>query len=161
MKPDYPHVSIRSDTKWSHFEQTSKAKLLIPSSWKSHKDFIQDVHWFLMFISFLTPPTNVVLPAHVEVSLRRVIHTCRLPTAVPTTWKPPPLPSDLLARGSHSSNAGSSAPDTPWKVSPWFYCVGVSFPCLWPFAQHKALYCLQMFQSPGLFFLLTLRHLHH
>lgn len=98
-------VNIKLDTKWSHFKETSKAKEPILSRWKPQRDFIQGVNCFLTVVSLPTPP-------HTDVSLSRVIHTHRLPTAVPTTWKPHALPSDLLVQGSHSSNAEGSAPDT-------------------------------------------------
>ena len=111
VKPDDAPVNIKLDTKWSHFKETSKAKEPILSRWKSQRDFIQGVNCFLTVISLPTPECST-LPPHTDVSLSRVTHTCRLPTAVPTTWKPHALPSDLLGQGSHSSNAEGSAPDT-------------------------------------------------
>ena len=127
MKPDDPPVNIKFDTKWSHFKETSKAKEPILLRWKSHRDFIQDVNCFLRVISFLAPKYSVLLP-RVDVSLSRVIHTHRLPTAVPTTWKTHTLPRALLVKASHSSNAEDSAPDT-MKGQPWvFIALVLAFP---------------------------------
>lgn len=120
VKPNSPHVHNKSETNWSHFTATSKATELVLLSWESHKGFIWDVNGFLIFICFLPPPTPTVLPSHVHVSLSRVIHVHRLPTAVPTTWKPTRSPVALLPQGSHSSNAGGLAPYAQWKVSPRF-----------------------------------------
>lgn len=157
-KPNCPRVSTKSDITWSVSRGHQKPGSRFLLSCKSHEDLIWIVNYFLIFISFLPPPTCCGSPSHVLASLSRAIHIHRLPTAGPTTWKAQTLPSDLLVQGSHSSSAGSRVPDTQGKVSPGFLLQWFLL-SLWPSDKEKTLHYLQMLQNPGPFFCLTFSYI--
>lgn len=153
VKPDDAPVNIKLDTKWSHFKETSKAKEPILSRCKSRRDFIQGVNCFLTVISLPTPECSGCLRTQMFLSADcpQLSQPHESPTRSPVTYWDKVVIHQML-KAQHQ---------TQWKVALGFYCTGISFPCLQPLAQYKALHCLQMGEGPGLFFLLTFSSLHH
>lgn len=94
-------ISLQGDIK---SQGAGSVELQIPQRFHPGCKLVLDTH--------LPPAKYTALPSHVHVSLSRGIVCADCPQLSQPHERPPVLPSDLLAQGSHSSNAGSSAPDT-------------------------------------------------